>query len=119
NAVPFAAYIAKLYDDAPVHFLHVADPATVKGSEALSNAREAFNKHALELAEKYGIKNTVPQLLEGSSPADEILGYVEESGARFITIATHGRGGFQAMFIGSVADKVVRATPVPAFVIPG
>jgi nucleotide-binding universal stress UspA family protein len=119
NAVPFAAYVARLYDDCPVHFLHVVDPDIVKTSDDLARAREAFSKHAMKLAEEHGIKNPKPHIAEGDSAADTILRYKWEVGARFLVIATHGRGGFQALFVGSVADKVCRASRVPVFVVPG
>jgi nucleotide-binding universal stress UspA family protein len=33
-----------------------------------------------------------------------------------IALATHGRRGLPRLFLGSVADKVVRGSPVPVLV---
>ena len=33
-----------------------------------------------------------------------------------IALATHGRGGLPRLLLGSVADKVVRGSPVPVLV---
>lgn len=118
NAIPHAAFLARLYDNCPVHFLHVADPDTVKTPSDLASAREAFAGYASGLAEQHGIKSPVYHVAEGGA-AEAILRYKWENGARFVVIATHGRGGVHAMFVGSVADKVCRAARVPVLAIPG
>ncbi len=119
NAVPFAAYLANLYDDCPVHFIHVVDPDVVRTTDDYERARDAFRSHVDTLVEAHGIKNSLAYVAGDSSPSEAILRYKWEAGARFVVIATHGRGGFQALFVGSVADKVCRATRVPTFVVPG
>lgn len=39
--------------------------------------------------------------------------------AQLLLISTHGRGGFQRLWLGSVADGLVRQTPVPALLLRG
>ncbi|NNM33061.1 MAG: universal stress protein, partial [Gemmatimonadetes bacterium] len=34
-----------------------------------------------------------------------------------IALATHGAGGIKRMVLGSVADKVVRSSPLPILVV--
>ncbi len=51
--------------------------------------------------------------VRGGPPAATILNVAEESGAAFITIATHGRTGLERMLMGSVAEKVLRQAPCP------
>lgn len=53
----------------------------------------------------------------GVPAARGILSTVEQARADLVAIATHGRGGFKRVLLGSVADKVVRASPVPVLVI--
>ncbi len=38
------------------------------------------------------------------------------NGFHLIAIATHGRGGFKRLLLGSVADKVIRGTVTPVLV---
>lgn len=118
NAVPYAAFLARLYDNCPVHFLHVTDATTVKTPTDLANARVAFFGYAAGLAESHAIKSPVYHVAEGPA-AETILRYKWENGARMVVIATHGRGGVHAMFVGSVADKVCRASRVPVLAVPG
>ena len=41
-------------------------------------------------------------------PADEIIRAAEEHGADLIVIATHGHTGLKHLFMGSVAERVIR-----------
>lgn len=51
------------------------------------------------------------------SPAAAILDVAESRGADLICLATHGRTGLPRLFLGSVADKVVRSAKVPVLVV--
>lgn len=51
-------------------------------------------------------------------PADAILREARDLGGDIIVVGTRGRGGVQRMVLGSVADKVIRATSLPVFVLP-
>ena len=50
-------------------------------------------------------------------PAEEILGYADEEKADIILMATHGRSGITRWVLGSVADKVLRASPIPVLLV--
>jgi nucleotide-binding universal stress UspA family protein len=49
--------------------------------------------------------------------ADEILAAAERTAASMVVMATHGRGGLQRLFLGSVADKVMRSAHQPTLLI--
>jgi nucleotide-binding universal stress UspA family protein len=49
-------------------------------------------------------------------PAHAILQDVEEKGIDMIALETHGRSGLSRLFMGSVADKIVRSARVPVLV---
>jgi nucleotide-binding universal stress UspA family protein len=49
-------------------------------------------------------------------PASAILQEAENQGADLIALETHGRRGLSRLFLGSVADKVVRGASVPVLV---
>ena len=38
--------------------------------------------------------------------------------ADLIMLATHGRGGFDRLMVGSVADRVIQQMPCPVFLAP-
>jgi len=51
------------------------------------------------------------------SPSETILEVAEEEGSTMIAMTTHGRTGLSRWFMGSVAEKVVRASNVPVLVL--
>src|SRR6478735_3014484 len=50
---------------------------------------------------------------------EEVLGAAKESKADLIAMGTHGRRGIERALLGSVAEKVVRMSPVPVLTVHG
>ena len=51
-------------------------------------------------------------------PADEILKEANTANANMIVMGTHGKGALENTFVGSVAQKVMRRSRRPIFVVP-
>jgi nucleotide-binding universal stress UspA family protein/predicted transcriptional regulator len=51
-------------------------------------------------------------------PAREIVDFARKTSARFIVMGTHGRRFLGRAFLGSIADKVIRTSPVPVVAVP-
>jgi len=51
-------------------------------------------------------------------PAAEIVAAAVRLGADLVAMATHGRGGLERAFLGSVAQEVLATSPVPVMVLP-
>ena len=49
--------------------------------------------------------------------ADEILDQARTGGTELIAMSTHGRGGVRRWVLGSVAETVVRHSPVPVLLV--
>jgi len=49
---------------------------------------------------------------------EEILKFAKDEKVDIIVMGTHGRTGIEHVFFGSVAEKVLRHSPFPLFVIP-
>jgi nucleotide-binding universal stress UspA family protein len=62
------------------------------------------------------VPNAESVLVRGPA-ADEILDAVGRTKADLIVMGTHGRRGVSRVFLGSVAEKVVRSSPVPVLTI--
>jgi nucleotide-binding universal stress UspA family protein len=65
-------------------------------------------------------KQAFPQLestFESGYPSETIIATAERVGADMIVIGTHGRRGLPRMLLGSVAEKVVRTSPLPVLTI--
>jgi nucleotide-binding universal stress UspA family protein len=61
--------------------------------------------------------NAKPVLLISNSPAGAIVQYARDSAADLILMGTHGRGGMAHLFMGSVAERVVRLAPCPVLTV--
>lgn len=49
--------------------------------------------------------------------AEEILNLVESSNADLIIMGTHGRKGIDRILFGSVAEKIVKSSPIPVMTV--
>lgn len=81
----------------------------VKGKSTKIQQRTGFQSRGTEIIARG--KLTV------GYPADEILRYADENDVDFILMATHGYSGIRRWTIGSVADKVIRASKVPVLLV--
>jgi nucleotide-binding universal stress UspA family protein len=121
----YAAFFAKTFD-ARLLFLHVfagvlrevaGKPRQAKDDAIdLENARldmEAFTQ--LDFLRKVKCATEI----RAGYAVDEICREAAKSKSDLVVIATHGRSGFNRMFLGSVAEHVVRYAECPVLVVPG
>ncbi len=112
-AVPVAAALARAHG-LPVQFVHVL--AGEEGTD-LARANDVLRDYVTRLTKNADIpEGSYSGAVVAGQPARAILDFAKD--ARFIVIATHGRGGFRAAVIGSVADKVVRGSEIPVVLVP-
>lgn len=57
------------------------------------------------------------QIIEDDRAAKTILSFVKAQDMELIVMSTHGRGGLARWVYGSVADKVLRYSPIPVLLI--
>jgi nucleotide-binding universal stress UspA family protein len=58
------------------------------------------------------------QVREGQPAHQEIVSQVEAMQADMLVMGTHGRSGFQRLFLGSVTEKVMRSVKCPTLIVP-
>jgi nucleotide-binding universal stress UspA family protein len=83
--------------------------------DIMRNAGQQLLDERKAAAQKSGLKVTTT-LGEGDA-VDEILRVSSESSTGLICIGTHGRQGLVRLFIGSVAEGVLRRSEVPVLVV--
>ena len=83
--------------------------------EAENNAREYLESVEKTLYEE-GLN--VRTLVTGSGPARTIVEVSESEGTDLVMLATHGRGGLDRLFVGSVAQRVVQHARCPVLLVP-
>jgi len=108
--------------DARVTLLHVwTVPSAVYG-EGLSwptEALEAAAQRALdgELAASAKVHPPTEAKLRVGVPWERILESVKELDVDLVVMGTHGRRGLSRLVLGSVAEKLVRLSPVPVLTV--
>ncbi len=89
--------------------------------QELKREQEAeANKYLEQLAERLRARsvNVATQLAVYEQPAIAILDAASGRGVDAIAITTRGRGGLKRLFLGSVADKVLRGATTPILICP-
>jgi nucleotide-binding universal stress UspA family protein len=85
------------------------------GQDALRKSAEQYLETVAEGLRQRGLEVQTCVLVEEQS-AEGILDEAEREGGDLIALETHGRRGLARLFLGSVADKVVRAGAIPVLV---
>jgi nucleotide-binding universal stress UspA family protein len=127
NALTYGVAFADKFG-AELHLLHVVQDLALFVPEAVmltppmvppveqfvSAARAALERAVQELtAPKVSI---VPEVAEGT-PFEEIVRFARERDIDLIVMGTHGHTGLAHLFMGSVAEKVVRRAPCPVLTV--
>ena len=61
--------------------------------------------------------STSSRLLSGE-PASALLAELKKGEHDLVILSTHGRTGFAHLLLGSIAEKLVRLSPVPVLTVP-
>ena len=90
--------------------------AQEKLRELRNEVQEEISDEVLDRLEESGVEFDTEVVF--GDPAREIVSYAEENGIEGSVVGSHGRKGVTRMFLGSVAEKVVRRAPIPVTVVP-
>jgi nucleotide-binding universal stress UspA family protein len=126
--LPFAEQVAGPLDAEVILFRVIDPPSPVElVASAGVVAPDSFTTRDVEakayLSEiqrrlsKKGLLHARTRVAFGGPPAEEILAAAKATGADLIAMATRGRSGLGRALFGSVAESVLRASPVPVLLI--
>ena len=124
--LPYVLSVSEKYNST-IYLLHVAQDLLKWGGFYIPHpSLSMFQKQLLESAEKamdrvceeqlQGCPNFQRMLISGE-PAVEILKTIESEGIDLVIMGTHGRKGLEHTVFGSVAENVVKKSPVPVLVV--
>ena len=123
RATEYALALAKKFE-AKLTLMHVYSIPTYGYAEGFAWPVEELGKAAQKALEtavaavkqrSAGIESTLVM----GAPWEQILLVAKQRAVDLIVMGTHGRRGLSRMFLGSVAERVVRMSPVPVLAIPG
>ncbi|KAB1194574.1 universal stress protein [Haloferax sp. MBLA0076] len=115
---------AEMYD-ATIHALYVADVREVGHAApavSLGKVRDALHDSGRDVLERVArtaraagidVETTVTE----GTPESEILEFADRDDIDLVVMGTHGRSGLDRYLIGSVAERVVRSSPVPVLTV--
>ncbi len=117
--------------DATLHVLHVCENILTHaiGGEAYiavfpdiqrdveASARRQLDELVLSNDPAPTALKVKPVLLTSNTPAMTIVGYAKEADIDLIVVGTHGRGAMAHLFMGSVAERVIRTAPCPVLTV--
>ena len=105
--------------DSEIILVRAVIPAPVENSMMVVDASlgpaRVYIKEVQERLEREGVR--VKSAIHVGSAIGIILDAVEEEHATMIAMATHGATGLKRILLGSVAEAVLRKSPVPVFVV--
>jgi nucleotide-binding universal stress UspA family protein len=121
RALSMAVELAQAFK-ARVTLLHVWSIPNVGYAEALTWPIDDMQKAARKALEDVRariakVHADIDMLAEEGKDWRRILDVAKERNADLIVIGTHGRRGLPRLVLGSVAEKVVRLSPVPVLTV--
>jgi nucleotide-binding universal stress UspA family protein len=122
KSVPYVRMLAKQFQ-AEIHLMYVArmfEPyiqvyvSKDSVSKFQSELAQGAKKRLVEFREKHykDFPEVITSVVSGDI-SEEILKYIESNGIDLVVMGTNTRKGVDKVIFGSVAEKVVRLSPVP------
>ncbi|MEJ2427581.1 MAG: universal stress protein [Deltaproteobacteria bacterium] len=122
---PYVIEMAEKFD-AEIHLLFVA--RILQHFTSIYVPHPSVNKFETEVIE--GAEKKLQEFMEEyfkdvpckakvmlGDPAEETLNYVRSEGIDLVIMGTHGRKGLEHILFGSVAERVVKQSPVPVLTV--
>ncbi len=97
---------------ATLHVLHVVEE---KGAAALAHGEDEMESF-LEIHRADGVP-TEPAVAAAEAPGPAIRDYAAQHGIDLIVMGRHGQRGLRRLFLGSVAEEVIREAPCPVLTV--
>jgi nucleotide-binding universal stress UspA family protein len=123
KALPWALTFADRFR-LPVELLAVVDVGTlltsVEGSRHFDKLVEQMSSESRDYLERIAGRFTgcrVKRSIEQGSPAELIVKKAAANNSTLVAMTTHGRSGLNRWLLGSVAEKVLRATTNPVLLV--
>ncbi len=91
-------------------------PADPEAERKLREAARSYVGRKVEALRARGATAT-GLTIEGAGAVESIIAQAGKSGADLVAIASHGAGGVERLVVGSVADKVIRGSTHPTFIV--
>jgi nucleotide-binding universal stress UspA family protein len=123
---PASQVAARLHEPLELALVHVSTPIfpdVIPGTEPDLDAqiraeeRSYLEKLAQRLSHETGVSATTAVLDAPVAPS--LIEHIRNRNAHLVVMTTHGRGGVSRLFLGSVADRLIRELHCPLLLLHG
>jgi nucleotide-binding universal stress UspA family protein len=126
SALNYGTFLANKYR-ADIFLLHIleginsypsgwfADKGRTEKDVIETKVGEKLSEYAEDITKKYGVY--VQKIITTGKPAFKIIEAVNEHNIDLIVMGSHGVKGFEEVFIGSTANRVVNISPCPVLTV--
>ncbi|MCA9606407.1 MAG: universal stress protein [Myxococcales bacterium] len=118
RALRYAVELARPHAGAKIRLLHVDDLPTYglpDGSVLDEPLRDSWRERLEDLVERFADRVEIVPVMTHGPPSGEILAHAGD--VDLVVMATRGRNAFARALLGTTAQKVTRACPVPVLTI--
>lgn len=121
RSIAHAVSLARTFQ-AQLTLVHVWRMPNTGYSEQLEWPNEAMERAARKalgdaLARTQKLYGDTDAVLREGAEAQQILELVDKRNIDLVVMGTHGRRGISRLVLGSIAEKIVRLSPVPVFTV--
>jgi nucleotide-binding universal stress UspA family protein len=135
RALEYAIHLASTFD-ARLDVVHVWDRPTYVSEDVIVHSRDVTQRSLADLIREnaeqqmkdflalFSInkpqekRQFPPHRLLSGEPASTLLRELEKGEYDLLVLGTHGRTGLKHFLLGSIAEKLVRSSPVPVITVP-
>ena len=124
RALRYAETLADRFG-AALHLVHVVEVPAMWGAEIyptdldvlVSDLAKNAEEHLASCRASVSASAPITTDVQVGRAATTIVQCASKTGADLIAMGTHGRGGLSHLFMGSVAERVVRTAPCPVLTV--
>ncbi len=107
---------------APLHLVTALMPTLmglpeITDKETIGEAQAEYLEKVATKVREAGVSEVTTKLVRSDSVVEGLEEYRKEVGADLIVMCTHGRGPVERAWLGSVADRLVRASEAPVLLV--
>ena len=128
NSSKILPYVLSICDkyNSTIYLLHVVQDLQRWGKDYIPHpsmdkyqkeAEEGAKKAMERFCEKSHFGGSIQKSITSGDPIDEILKTIDSEDIDLVIMGTHGRKGLEHVIFGSVAENVVKKSPVPVLSI--
>ncbi len=107
---------------AELHAVHVIEPVSPEHEAAIPGLAEKHETQAQEelelFAGSHGLAEEATLHVQRGSPSIEVVSMLTDMHCELLVVGRYGKGGLKQGKLGSIANKLVRQSPVSTLVVP-